>query len=286
MELFMALPVWYWYLMTALFGAVIGSFLNVVIYRFHTGKSLSGHSHCLSCGKSLQWYELVPIVSYVLLRGRCGGCGSYVPPRYLLVEVLTAMLFVASLHYVGFSWHVLWWFTAVSILVVVTVYDLYHFIIPDELVGYLSMLALAGVMLDGWLRGFDWELLAMNLAAALLAFSFYGGLWLYSKGRWIGFGDAKLAAPLAFVAGWPGVFSLIVVSFWVGAVVSIFLLLVPRIQLCVYNLLYSNPVVAKDGKSFTMKSEVPFAPFLVLAFLGVVWLQLDVLSITSYVFSM
>jgi len=75
-------------------GAVIGSFLNVVIFRFNTSRSLSGRSACLYCGKELRWYELIPIVSFLLLRGRCASCKSRLSIQYPLVEFITAVIFV------------------------------------------------------------------------------------------------------------------------------------------------------------------------------------------------
>ena len=78
------------------FGVIIGSFLNVYIYRFHTGKSLSGHSHCLSCGTPLKPYELIPLLSYVFLRGRCRTCGCKIPARYFLVELTAGLLVISS----------------------------------------------------------------------------------------------------------------------------------------------------------------------------------------------
>ena len=89
-------PLWYQYTFVIAFGLIIGSFLNVYIYRFHTGKSLNGHSHCLSCGTGLKASDLVPLVSYLLLRGRCRTCGCYIPVRYFIVEFCTAVLFILS----------------------------------------------------------------------------------------------------------------------------------------------------------------------------------------------
>jgi len=120
------------------FGLIIGSFLNVYIYRFHTGKSLSGHSHCLSCGTRLRWFELFPLVSYLVLRGRCRTCSCLVTTRYFVVELATGVLFALCLSLTMDPIMIaLLWFI-VSVLVVITVYDLYHFIIPDSLTASLT----------------------------------------------------------------------------------------------------------------------------------------------------
>lgn len=275
-ELFASLPLYYFQIMAFVWGVVIGSFLNVFIYRFHTGKSLSGSSHCLSCQHPLSWFELFPLLSYIGLRGRCRACRAHIPVRYFLVELLTAVLFLLVITTV--SDLVLWplWFILVSVLVVISVYDLYHFVIPDEFVWSLVTIT----VIFGWYEqflGFDIGLLFYNTLAAIVAFAFFAGLWWYSKGQWIGFGDAKLAIPLGFMVGFPGVFSMLVFSFWIGAVLSLLLIgfqyLQKRGQLSL-----RLPV-----RRLTIKSEVPFAPFLILGFLAVMLFQLDVLSLTSYV---
>ena len=119
------IPFWWWYVLAICFGVVIGSFLNVYIYRFHTGKSLAGHSHCLSCGRTLKWYELFPLISYLALRFRCRTCGCRIPARYFLVEALTGILFALTVTLTTNLSEVLLWWYILSVLVVITVYDLY-----------------------------------------------------------------------------------------------------------------------------------------------------------------
>ncbi len=271
MELIALLPLWYQYTLVVLFGLVIGSFLNVYIYRFHTGRSLTGSSHCLSCARPLAWYELLPVFSYLALRGRCRTCGSYIPFRYVLVEVLTASLFLLAYILVPLSYMMLLWWSLLAVLVVIVVYDLYHLIIPNELVVSVAVLTLLMFM-----AALSWQWLPVlfigHVAAAIGAFAFYGGLWLVSKGRWIGLGDAKLAAPLAFLLGPWETFSFVVLSFWIGAGLSIVILLLQRL------LKRGQYRLSKYGLTITMKSEVPFAPFLILAFLAVALLKLNVLT--------
>lgn len=272
MELLALLPLWYQYLLVGLFGLIIGSFLNVYIYRFHTGRSLAGSSHCLSCGTPLCWFELFPVISYLALRGRCRTCGSYIPFRYVLVETLTMGLFLLVFSFVPLGWPLFLWFALVGALVVIVVYDLYHLIIPNELV-----VAVLGLSLLIFAATYQWQwytsLVLQHSAAALGAFAFYGSLWLVSRGRWIGLGDAKLALPLALILGPWATFSFIVLSFWIGAGVSVFLLLVQRV------LKRGQHRLSKYGVTITMKSEVPFAPFLVLSFLMVALWQVNVLSL-------
>lgn len=273
------LPTWYLYTLVGVCGLIVGSFLNVVIYRYHTGKSLSGHSHCLSCGHTLRWYELFPLVSYVCLFGRCGSCGCTIPLRYFLVELSTALLFVSLFAYMSVSGLFLFSMVLVSILMVVAVYDIYHMVIPNELVIGTSILAVIYFVLQYGLF-WDTERFLSHAGAALGAFLFYGGLWLVSKGKWIGFGDAKLAIPLGFILGTPSVFTFVVFSFWIGAIVSLGLIGIPAIFHVLKAYCSSYPVV-NYSKYFTMKSEVPFAPFMIAAFLLVYIFNLDVLQLMT-----
>ncbi len=277
MELFSLLPLWYQYTLVLLFGLIIGSFLNVYIYRFHTGRSLNGSSHCLSCGTMLRWFELLPVFSYLALRGRCRTCGSYITSRYLLVEVLTAVTYVTLFSVFGLSWFLLLWFILAALLIVIVVYDLYHLIIPDELVVAVGVVVAAMFSLALWPQ-LNYLTFLVHALGALATFGFYGGLWRVSNGRWIGFGDAKLALPLAFFLGPLAAFSFVVLSFWVGAAISVVLLALQRL------LKRGQHRLSKYGLSLTMKSEVPFAPFLIIAFLLVAIWQVDVLALTNTFF--
>lgn len=260
------------------FGAIIGSFLNVVIYRLHTGKSLAGRSHCMSCGTPLSWYHLFPLVSYLGLRGRCGHCSASFTPRYFLVEFLTAGLFAlvvltfTDLVEIGVL------LVAVSLLVVVLVYDIRHMIIPDEYVLALSGVALVREVYMG-VTGGVWQAGVMNGFAALLAAAFFFSLWYFSKGRWIGFGDVKLVLPLGLLVGSAGVFSMVVLSFWIGAIISVGLLLLQKLGGG------GKPALRFLGIPLTMKSAVPFAPFLIAGCLVVLLWQVDVLRFFFYDFS-
>ena len=277
MELFTLLPDWYQNSIVFCLGLIIGSFLNVVIYRYHTGKSLNGHSHCLSCGVPLKWYELFPLVSYLSLRGRCNTCGCTIPARYFIVEIVTAAAFLLT--FLAMSFTLLWGVAVVlvAVLIVISVYDIHHMVIPDELTLTLCVL---GILYYVALYSGQWDMsvFLLHVASGIGAFAFYGGLWLVSKGRWIGFGDAKLAIPLGFMLGVPSVLSFIVFSFWIGAVVSIALLVFPAFLLMVRKC-YTTGSIVKMKKSLTMKSEVPFAPFMIAAFLVVLVYQADVISV-------
>lgn len=232
-------------------GAIVGSFLNVVIYRYHTGRTVvGGRSECMSCAKTLHWFELVPIFSFLLQGGRCRGCFSRISWQYPLVEILTGALFALLAWRFGLSPLLLLYFFIASLLVIIAVYDLRHKIIPTAPVwlfvaaSLLAQLITAPLLLTAVLTG-------IGLAA------FFAALWFFSRGRWMGFGDTKLALGMGILLGFPAGVSAIVVSFWLGAGVGLMLVFISGLS--------------RRGKSVTIKSEIPFAPFMIIGLL-LTWL--------------
>lgn len=271
--LFEVLPLAYQYFFATVFGLIIGSFLNVYIYRLNTGKSLAGHSHCMSCGTGLRPYELVPLLSYLFLRGRCSTCGCYIPARYFIVELLTGLLFLAAYTIASSLLELVYLWSLLSILVVITVYDIRHFIIPDRLTIALTLITLLWQGRLLYQSGSLYDL-GITVGAALLGAGFFYFLWFVSNGRWIGFGDVKLAFPLGLLVGPAAVFSMIVFSFWIGAGVSLALIGTAKLiggQFRLRNRIFS----------LTIKSVVPFAPFLIAGSLLVLFTQINVLSFFS-----
>ncbi len=257
-----------------IFGAIIGSFLNVVIYRMHTGKSLNGRSHCMSCGTTLKWFELFPLFSYVLLLARCRYCNSWIPSRYFIVEILTGGVFVMLWHLFSTE-PLLMTFYAIllSILILVTVYDIRHTIIPNEISVILTVFAIIYVGIMSYILK-DFSFLILSLASGFGAAGFFAGLWYVSKGRWMGLGDAKLAFSLALIVGFPGTYSMIVFSFLIGAVISLGLIFFQ------FLIKKWKTVLRYSTTTITIKSEVPFAPFLVLGFMVVELFHADIFDIT------
>lgn len=268
----------FFFLFIFILGTIIGSFLNVAIYRLGSGFGFTGRSKCLSCGRTLRALMLIPLFSYLWQRGKCAYCGARISPQYPLVEFATGVLFVGVLEVhisslLLFDLHsfalllldlIVW-----SILVVITVYDLKHKIIPDRLAILFALFAGIGLLLklrfgilpEHYIPIFDTVPWWIDLAAGpLLAFPF-AALWFFSGGRAMGFGDAKLAWGIGWFLGFSKGFSAIILSFWIAFIPSLVLLLLPQ-------------------KSFTMKSEIPFAPYLVLGTLAAYALGVDLLSWT------
>lgn len=258
-------------------GLIIGSFLDVLISRFHTGKSINGRSRCMSCGHTLSWYELFPLLSYILLRGRCMVCGGRIPPRLFYMELVTGGLFVYVYLFVASPLFLFLGLILMSLLIVIAVYDIDHMIIPHELVlALLGFAVVALVLYRDFTTDLSWY--AMHILTACGVSLFYGALWFISKGKWIGLGDAKLAFPLGLMLAPSGAFSMIVFSFWIGAGVSICMLILQRV---IYSGKHRLPIFHAP---LTMKSEVPFAPFMIAAFVLALFQNLNVLELMASLF--
>src|SRR3989338_1573793 len=212
-------------------GAVVGSFLNVVGIRWGSGRTVLGRSSCPYCNKTIKWWELIPTVSFFILKARCSECQAKISWQYPVIEIWTGLLFVTI---------PLILLPVFSIYVVIIIYDFKHKIIPDPLVYLAIALSLIYALFN--LRTFE----LIDLAAGPIIFLFFAAIWLLSRGRAMGFGDAKLGLSVGLLLGAAQGFSAIVLAFWIGAV---------------YSLAY---IFLKNDKSLTMKSEVPFAPFIII----------------------
>jgi leader peptidase (prepilin peptidase)/N-methyltransferase len=221
----------------ALFGLIIGSFLNVVAWRLPRGESLvRPRSKCPGCGAQVKTYDNLPVVSWLLLRGRCRGCGERISARYPVVEAVTAVLYVAvvAAKYDDVLQMVLG-LVLVTFLVPIAVIDLDHKIIPNKLTGPAAILAIAlGAVLE---PSFLPEQLAAGAGALLF---FYLPALVHRKG--MGMGDVKLAAVLGLYLGRavvPAIFAGLILGVVVGAA-----------------------IVASKGVSAGRRTKVPFGPFL------------------------
>ncbi len=269
-------------------GLLVGSFLNVVIYRYGTGKSsFMGRSQCLNCGEELSWYELIPVVSFLAQGGRCRACGSKISLQYPLVEMASAILFVLvfvrqynlygiySVYPHGLLYSVLFlifYFSIVSILLIIAVYDLRHKIIPNALVYWFIGLSSFKLVLFFLICpnvspfAFPYQ---YDFLASVIFFIPFWFLWFVSGGRWIGFGDAKLAFGIGALLGFVGGLSAIVLGFWIGAGICIILISAQHSSL-------------GQGSPLSRKSEIPLAPFLILGVFIVLFSHIDVLGIAGY----
>ena len=212
-----------------IFGACIGSFLNVCIYRIPEGKSIvSPGSACSACGTPIPAYLNIPVLSYILLRGKCHACREPFSIRYPLVELLTGMLAAACARKFGLTPEALFWFAFVCTLVVISFIDLDHQIIPD-------VISLPGILI------FASSFLViprMTLADTALGILSGGGIlysvaliyYLVRKEEGMGGGDIKLLAMIGAATGWQGVMFTLFMGSLLGTVAGVLIMLATRVR--------------------------------------------------------
>ena len=218
-------------------GLVVGSFLNVCIWRLPREESMiRPGSHCPACSTALRARDLVPVLSWIFLRGRCRHCSEQISPRYPAVELLTGGLFLVCFLQLGLSPALVAALVFSAFMVAITFIDLDHQIILD---GMLALLAGAGLILQLWTGAVGWVNMLIGVAVG-------GGLLLFlaviSRGG-MGGGDVKFAAALGFWLGWPGILLGLFIGFISGGVISLLLL-----------------VAGIRGR----KDFIPFGPFIAL----------------------
>jgi leader peptidase (prepilin peptidase)/N-methyltransferase len=224
----------------------------------------------MTCCQQLKWYELIPIVSYFMLSGKCRTCKSKISSQYPYVESITGLIFallflkfmpVLELYPIIFAIIFAFFAYIFSILMVVAVYDMRHKMIPDRLVLLFSGLSFLMLFPMYYFSGASpVSLIVAILAGPILALPF-ALLWFFSGGKWIGFGDAKIALGMGWFLGIAGGISAVALGFWIGAIVSVFLLLVSK--------------YGKGKTKITRNTEIPFAPFLLIGLALVFFFNFD-----------
>ena len=208
-----------------LFGLIVGSFLNCVIYRLEKKESfLKGRSYCPNCKHQLQWLDLIPVASFLILKRKCHYCRKKISWHYPLVELATGLLF-AFCYLSHLPWII---FALIPFLIIIFVYDLKYCLIPDKVI-YPAIVIAAVFNFTNW-------------PSALIAAGFFLALVLVSRGKWMGIGDIKLAFLMGLVLGFPEILLALFSAFMTGAIMGVVLVFLGR---------------------KTLKSEVPFGPFLV-----------------------
>lgn len=228
-----------------LYGLIIGSFLNAVIFRLASGESFlfrrspagrnpdrvspSGfaRSHCRNCNKELQAKDLIPLFSFFYLRGRCRYCDSKISWQYPIVELATGIIFVlfALKFHMDFGWALAYFLIIACFQIVIAVYDFNHYLILDKVL----LPALALVLIYNLYLG--WHFFWVGVLSGAGVAGFFLLQYFISRGKWIGLGDAKLGFFLGALAGWPQSVLLLMLAYFAGAVVGIVLVLAGRKRL-------------------------------------------------------
>src|SRR4030042_1428010 len=290
-----------------LLGLSTGSFLNAVIWRLEKGESVIfagvrpplnqrgsdpralARSYCPYCKTTLRWHDLIPVLSFLFLRGKCRYCGKQISIQYPVVEVSTALLFVAIVNFQFpisnfqsvFQFSILNWATLCYMLyvtcsiIVIFVYDLKHYIIPDKI---LFPAIAVSIMYHGLsiMYGQNYtpyiilNALYNYAGSALVASGFFLILVLVSRGKWLGLGDVKLAFLMGLILGWPNILVALFLAFMSGAVVGVGLILISIASRGTTSAFGGGRTPA----SYTLKSQIPFGPFLILGtFAALFWGQ-------------
>jgi prepilin signal peptidase PulO-like enzyme (type II secretory pathway) len=265
-----------------LLGLAFGSFLNVLTLRYdpdkkYTLKTAGGRSQCPHCHKKLVWYELLPLASFAIQKGKCRSCGAKLSWQYPLVELISGILFAAIPYLLGrlmmgfgdaisLSWTLpafsAFWIVTFMMLMAAFIIDVRHFVIPNMLNLALFVMGLGWTAAAYFLKfseaigggsflgyyaplfAFSENALVSHAIGAAIAAFFFIAIVLVSRGRGMGIGDVKLIGALGMLFGWPDVGAIILMSFIIGTVALAPLLLVRRKK---------------------MGDRIPFGPFIVIA---------------------
>jgi len=246
------------YFFIFLFGLTVGSFLNCVIYRLALPSfslknlgGLKGRSYCPYCKHILSWQDLIPIFSFIFLRGKCRYCQKPISWQYPLVELATGILFVFTLIYFFPKTSILvnsamaeltsiYYLVMCCFLIVIFVYDLKHYLIPDQVI--YPAIAIAFLYNIYQFTIDNQQSTINNFLSAFGAAAFFLLIVLISHEKWMGMGDVKLAFLMGFFLGSPNILVALFLAFFIGAIAGLILI---------------------GLRKKTLKSEIPFGPFLV-----------------------
>ena len=233
-----------------LFGAILGSFANVCIFRLPRDKQIiSGRSYCPRCKKKIKWYDNLPLISYIFLNAKCRNCDKSISVRYLIVELITGISFL--LIFLSFKnlYTIVFLSTLILILIMIFFIDLENFIIPDS----LNFLIMGLALFKNFIPSFNTSLIHDINQSLIGGIIGYLSIWLIiflyktlKKIDGMGLGDAKLMAGIGLLFGWQSIPLVLFLSSILG-------------------LFYVTPSLLKKQK--TMRSEIPFGPFIIIAML-------------------
>ncbi len=266
------------------FGASLGSFTNVIVDRLYIKSFLSGRSHCQSCAKRLNWYELIPVLSYLFLKGRCKKCKSKIGAKHFFVELVFGIFALLTYNFylsnyftfpinienliLGIILSILFIIIFI-VLGVIFLYDFKHKLVPT---GFSFILIIIGIAFQVY-RVINFDIYYHNMTTLFWLDIFSGFIialpffliYIFSGKKAVGFGDILLFFGIGYLAGFVFGVSIFLLSIWIGALMSLFLI-------------YFFP------KNYNRKSHIPFAPFIVIATILVLFLQIDIVGFSVLLF--
>lgn len=295
------------YFILFIFGLCVGSFLNAVIWRLETGESVifvgtkslqkslqkglspylrMARSYCPHCLKILKWYDLAPVLSFFILRGKCRYCKKPISRQYPIIEIMTGILFLLiAIKISNFKFLILnqfqilkfkfiidivYWLYIASVLIIIFVYDLRHYLIPDKILFPAIAVSIMYHVLSIMQAENDASYIIHNIlynyaGSGVIASGFFLALVLFSRGKWMGMGDVKLALLMGLILGWPHISAALFFAFMFGAIVG--LVLIGSGSLASFL-----EVKLPLRRRYSLKSQIPFGPFLIIGtFIALLW---------------
>lgn len=234
-------------------GLIIGSFLNVVVYRLRLVETLMGRSYCPHCRAKIKWYDNIPLLSFVLLKARCRTCSGVISWRYPLIEFFTGVIFALVGKYffifgnVFSYWQTGFYLLIFSLFLILLAYDWQFMEMPMIIFWILLgiiLIYLIFISLNQYLTGVGFYQLSLisGLIGGIISWLFFFSLVFFSGEKWMGWGDVYVGFLSGLILGWQNIMIGLLLSFMIGSVCAIMI------------------VTLKKG---TMKSQIPFIPFLV-----------------------
>lgn len=240
-------------LLSGFLGLIVGSFINAWVWRIREEKSVArGRSMCPQCEHTLDFWDLIPVLSWIFLKGKCKYCQANISTQYPIVEIITTIAFTLSaiwwpfpsIEPLGWVLFVLW-LGITALFIALSVYDFKWYLLPSVLLGKLLIFVIIWQIVFALYGADVWEWLFSPLLGAAVAFGFFYTLHVIGRGKWMGGGDVKLVFVLGLTVGLTGTLVGLFISFVMGAVIGLLLIAAQR-----------------KGRG----DMVPFGPFLLLGF--------------------
>ena len=250
------------YIGVFIIGCIFGSFSNVCIFRLPNNKKISkGRSFCINCKKEINWFDNLPLLSFVILKGKCRYCNNSISFQYFLVELIAGLSFIYIYHFFGFSITSVLLATLIIFFIIIFFIDLKHYIIPNELTFPLMAIG----FLKSFVPNLNQTIFPNYINSLIGGIIGYGIIWLiillYKKIRnkdGMGLGDAKLLAVIGFWFGWISIPFVIFLSSAIALIIVI-------------------PDLLKKSKK--LSSQIPFGPYIIIATLIFIVFRDDFLNL-------
>ncbi len=257
---------------TFLFGTAIGSFINASVYRVHEGLNIkTGRSMCPQCKHQLSFFDLIPIFSFIFLKGRCRYCNEKISYQYLIVEVLTGVIFVLYFYFFGIIQilyptllniiQLIFYIFVIISFLYIALYDFLYLEISNKLMVAISIVTLIYLFLLYFMGFTSIAYIAMHVYTGVIVGAVFLLLIVITHGSGMGGGDMKLAFVMGLILGFPSILFVLFLSFLLGALVGIGLII---------------------SKAKNMKSTIPFAPFLACSIIFYIIFNQYILHFLSY----